>query len=209
MSQSQMQPSLSRTNWKQRLLTASVGVLFVAVVTQSFQIRHLEESVRIWKRRAQWPAIGVQFPPLATNTLRGGARVVGSRSSKTQIVAVFTTTCPNCRASVPQWRRLSTSIDTSSSVEMVWLSLSPSDSTLVYANEHGIPEAQVAVNPDPALVLAARMRGVPVTLVVDTAGVIQHIFAGQLTQVQADSVLLAAWAPRAAGPSAPKRAAQP
>lgn len=142
------------------------------------------------------------------HTSRRRARVVGARSLKTQIIAVLTTSCPNCRASIPQWKRLSRLVDTLAT-EMVWLSLSPHDSTLAYVNEHGLPQEQVAENPDRTLVLAARMRGVPLALVVDTGGVIRHVSAGQLTAPQADSVLLVARTLRATRASATLRSAQP
>ena len=191
-----------RRSWTQWLLVLSLGVVLVTLVLQSFEIRRLQSSVHLWRRRAQWPADGVRFPPLPTTTLRGDARMVGARSTKTQIIVVSTTSCPYCRASLPQWRRLSALVDTSHAIEMVWLSLSPRDSTFAYASAHGLPQEDIAVEPDSALVLAARIRGVPLTLVVDTAGVIRHLIAGVLTMAPADSVLLAARMPRVTGTSA-------
>lgn len=200
---------LGRVTWFRALVALTMLAMFANMTLQAREIDRLEKAVRIWKHRAQWPAVGVTFPPMATTTLRGDSRMVGARSPKSQIIAVFTTTCPFCRASVPQWRRLSGLADTSATLGMTWLSLSPRDSTLAYANTNGLPEEHVAFGAERALVLAARMRGVPVTLVVDTGGVIQHEFVGQLTEVQADSVLLAARTPRVPTPTAMARSAKP
>ena len=193
-----------RIAWDKWIVGVLFAVLMVTLVLQSLGTRQLQTSVREWKRRAQWPAAGVGFPPLATHALSGEVRVVGAGPTKAQIIAVFTTSCPYCKASVPTWQVLSAVTDTSSVMEMVWLSLSPRDSTENYVREHALPSTKVVIDPEKKLMLAARIRGVPLTLVVDSAGIIRHVFAGALTAIQADSALLAARTPRAPGTTAPR-----
>lgn len=209
MSEAQGSTPARTRRWLLWIKRVGIGAIVIALSLQEFRIRRLEASVRLWQTRARGPTAGVTFPPLPTQTLSGEPRVVGARSAKTQIIAAFTTSCPYCRASVPEWRRLAALVDTSTAVDMVWLSLSSRDSTVAYVREHGLPSEKIAIDPEKALVLAARMRGVPVTLVVDTGGVIQHVALGQLTRQKADSLLLAARAPRVSAPRAPKRSAQP
>ena len=84
---------------------------------------------------------------------------------------------------------------------MVWLSLSPQDSTTGYVAEHQLPTERVFVGADKALLRAARMRGVPLTLVVDSSGSIQYVHAGAVTQSMVDSIVLVA---RKSAATAPK-----
>ncbi len=199
--------SLRKAWW--RILTAlSVAVVLGTVTLQAFETRQLRTSVREWRRRAQWPAVGFGFPPLTVRTLEGATRVVGAGPMRTQVLAVFTSSCPYCRASLPVWRSLATGLDSLQDAEMVWLSLSPRDSTIRYAAEQRLPMDRVVLEPDAALLRAARIRGVPLTLVVDSGGIVRYVHAGVFTQLQADSIVLAARAPRAVGTVAPRRSSQ-
>lgn len=206
---STMELASRRVAWPTWIGVVSFAIVLVTLVLQSLGARQLQASVREWKRRAQWPAAGVGFPPLTTHALNGDVRLVGAGPTKAQIIVVFTTSCPYCRASLPQWQALSAVTDTSSVMEMVWLSLSQRDSTVQYVREHGLPDQNVVVEPEKQLMLAARIRGVPLTLVVDSAGTIRQVFAGALTAIQADSVLLAARTPRAPGTTAPRPTPRP
>ena len=174
-------------------------VLAANNVLQALEIRELRRAVIMWRRMAQWPAAGVGFPPLTVAGLDSTTRVVGAGPARSQVIAAFTASCPFCRQSQPEWRSLATRLDSLGDVDMVWLSESPRDSTVSYAAEHQLPTSRVVLEADKALMRAARMRGVPLTLLVDSAGIIRYVHAGVFTHVQADSVLLAVRALRAGG----------
>lgn len=175
------------------LVGLAVAAGLAAAILQALEVRQLRQSVEQWRRRAQWPAAGVGFPPLEARSLDGARRFVGAGPSRAQVIVVFSTSCPFCRATLPAWRQLAARLDSlGTPVDMVWLSLSPRDSPRQYVGEQRLPYDRVAVDPDIVMLRAARIRGVPLTVVVDSRSIVRHVHAGRLTPLQADSVILAA-----------------
>ncbi len=195
-------PGKTPTVWLRAIATLTAAVVLGTMTLQALEIRQLRASVVEWRRRAQWPAVDVGFPPLTVQTLDGSTRTVGSGPSRGQVIAVFTTSCPYCLANQPAWKALASRLDSLGDVDMVWLSLSPRDSTANYASEQQLPENRLVLEANKALLRAARIRGVPLTLVVDAGSIIRYVHVGALTSMQLDSIVLAARAPRAVGTTA-------
>lgn len=195
MSEAKAESGDRRKVWWRVLTALSIVVVLGTVLLQALETRQLRSSVQEWRRRAQWPAVSLGFPPLAVQSLDGTASIIGVGPNRPQVVAVFTTSCPYCRESQSSWRSLASRLDSLGDTDMVWLSLSPHDSTASYAVEQHLPVNRVMLGADAALLRAARIRGVPLTLVVDSGGVVKYVHAGIFTRAQEDSVVLAARTP--------------
>jgi len=174
-------------------------VLAITVMLQSAATTRLEEAVQFWKRQAQWPAEGSGFPMLDTHHLDGTPQRVGALP-RAQLLIVFTTSCPNCRANLPVWQDLTTrfeAVSANAGIEALpreawWVSLSPQDSVEAYVAEHGLSRDRVVLADDLRQLRVARVRGVPLTVLLDSAGVTRFVHAGPFTQLLADSLLATA-----------------
>ena len=187
------------SRWHVWLLGSTCVVLAVTVFLLSAANTQLEEAVKHWKRQAQWPAEANGFPILDTHHLDGTPQRVGALPGA-QLLIVFTTSCPNCRANLPVWQDLTTRFEAVSANagsdalprEAWWVSLSPRDSVETYVAEHGLSRERVVLADDLRQLRVARVRGVPLTVLLDSAGVTRFVHAGPFTQPLADSLLATA-----------------
>lgn len=143
--------TLAWRKWLWGIGAATVLTMLVTFVLQALEIRQLREAVVMWRRMAQWPAAGFGFPPLNVSTLDGQKRLIGAGPTRSQVIAVFTTSCPYCRANQPLWRSLASRVDSLGNTDMVWLSLSPRDSTTDYVVEYQLPSDHAVLEADKAL----------------------------------------------------------
>ena len=175
-------------------LVLAVGV----VVLLARSHRQLEARYQRLAERSAWlhPGSYVPVAPVTTiggDTLTLGAPPAGAR----QVLLVFTTTCPYCRASLPAWRSLAARADSVSRLggvapHVVGLSLDSLPATTHYVDEHGLrfPVTQFPTRRDQALY---RARSVPLILVIDEENRVAYSRMGVLTSPAAlDSVWRAA-----------------
>jgi peroxiredoxin len=162
----------------------------------SFQVRSLygyRAEVRRLREDMRHLHPGQYVPAVRAATLAGGSVTLGETApGRSQVLIVFTTTCPYCRATLPAWRELTRSLqaDSASRHDVVWVSLSARDSTRDYVAEHGIT-APVAFFPDSRTRRAYGVHGVPVTIVLDARGRVMHARRAELaTAASVDSVML-------------------
>jgi len=171
-----------------------VGVLLVALgldVALGIETRSLRAAYQDLGNRVREPHAGIFVPTFRTATLRGDSLTVGALArSGRQVVFVFTTTCPYCRASLPAWRQLAYDADTSRvmHVQVLGISWDSVEQTRRYAAEQGLTFPIVRF-PERKLGVLYRARAVPVTLVLDSMGRVLFGHVGVLTDTLArDSV---------------------
>jgi len=145
------------------------------------------------------PTVGQWVPKVEATALDGRVVTVGeSPDRRTQVLVFFTVSCPYCRQNLIAWQALSDSLRLDSRTQMLWVSLSPRDSTVDYVREHAI-QSEVVLFPDRRASLVYRVKGVPITMVVDDQGRVTHVHPSLIVnEVDANSILLAARTPRAA-----------
>jgi len=172
-------------------------LLAITTTLQTIELQRLRPAVRLWRQRAQWPVVGGTLPVFTGQRLDGSVVELTPTGDARQLWFIFTTSCPNCRATMAQWKRLAASALSQSATPAYWVSLSPVDSTLRHATEFGLPMDRVVLLKDHRAIRAARMPGVPLTIAVSAEGRVEGVHAGLLADGPVtDSLLLAARRPR-------------
>jgi thiol-disulfide isomerase/thioredoxin len=175
-------------------LVLAIGI----VVLLARAHRDLEARYQRLAERSAWLHPGSYVPPVPASFLTGDTITLGAPPSGTrQVLFVFTTTCPYCRASLPAWQSLAERADSLTSLgisapRVVGLSLDSITATAAYVQEHGLrfPVSQFGSRRDQALY---RTRSVPLILVVDSDSRVAYSRMGVLTSPAAlDSVWRAA-----------------
>jgi peroxiredoxin len=188
-------------------LVLAIGIVVLLARAQ----RELETRYERLAERSAWLHPGSYVPPVPTSTLTGDTLILGAPpAGARQVLLVFTTTCPYCRASVPAWRSLAARAHSLSRLggvapHVVGLSLDSLPATTHYMDEHGLrfPVTQFPTRRDQALY---RARSVPLILVIDADNRVAYSRMGVPTSLAAlDSVWRAAigeFPPRSATPPA-------
>jgi peroxiredoxin len=153
------------------------------------------------------------LPAFQTATLDGRPVTIGQLpQSGRQVLFVYTTTCPYCKASLPAWRRIASVADTLSSprAQVYGVSLDSADATRKYEVANRLPYPSVRF-PEQKLISMYRAGAVPMTLVLDQNGRTVYSRVGELRAPAAiDSVLTALRQkdppPAPARPAAPRPA---
>lgn len=168
-----------------------VGSLFLGVLSLSVlslvlarRVNNLSEAYADLQKRATEPYRGYVVPTVSAPTLAGDTLVIGETgdSNRVQVVYVFTTTCPYCRATLPIWEAVSDSARRlyGSRVEVVAMSLDSTSITAVYAESNRLAYP-IAFFPDWKAARHFRARVVPQTLVLSRVGQVLYGHIGQLT----------------------------
>ncbi|HET7229488.1 MAG TPA: TlpA disulfide reductase family protein [Longimicrobium sp.] len=175
------------------LAPAALAVAAILVVMLAMRVRRLERENEELFRRVTRPYAGMYVPAFTAPGTGGRAVQVGSPARGRQVLFVFNSTCPYCRASIPAWTRVAASAEAANGPgAAVGVSLDPPDSAAAYATRHGL-RYPVAAFPDRRMAALYRTRTVPVTLVVDSTGRVLLARIGELTEGPAmDSVRAAA-----------------
>jgi peroxiredoxin len=113
---------------------------------------------------------------LRAASLAGDSLTIGeTRSHRAQLLLIFSPSCQFCRQSMPAWQSAAAQLAASAdSVDVVWLSLGTADSTQAWANEHGVREP-VLLMPKGKPRATWRIKGVPLTLVLDWQGQVRYV----------------------------------
>ncbi len=164
------------------------------VVTLAYQKRSLRAQYADLVRRVAEPHPGIFVPTFSTHTLGGAPVTIGAAASgRQQVLLVFTTTCPYCRASIPAWQQLAEVIDTikEPATETIGISLDSVGPTQHYVQENRL-NYPVLLFPEFKLQLLYRARAVPLVMVLDATGRVIYSRLGPITDSSAaDSVLSA------------------
>jgi hypothetical protein len=187
-------------------LVLAIGI----VVLLARAHRELETRYQRLAERSAWLHSGSYVPPVPAVSLTGDTLTIGAPPAGVrQVLLVFTTTCPYCRASLPAWQSLAARADSTSAhggvtPRVIGLSLDSLEATMAYVREHGVPfpVAQFPTRRDQALY---RARSVPLILVINEQNRVAYSRMGVLTSPAAlDSVWRAA-----TGEFPPRPAASP
>ena len=135
------------------------------------------------RTRASRPYRGYVVPTFRAGTVSGDSVTIGELpdSLSRQLVFVFNTTCPYCKATLPLWALLADSARRQRSVHVtvVALSLDSLSLTLRYAADHRVTYT-TATFPSWKTAMHFRAIVVPLTLVLDHRGRVLYAHAGLL-----------------------------
>jgi peroxiredoxin len=192
------QGSNNSTRWIPQLILAVCLALIVILGLQARALRGYQRQVQ---RMKTLPHAGQWVPTVRVSTIVGDSITIGETTAgRAQVLIAFSTTCEFCMATIPHWKRLTDSLtrDPRSRFDVVWLSASSWDSTRSYASRHGIV-APVAKLPSAKLARVYQIKVVPLTLVIDRWGRVEHAHASLFKNAAAlDSVFVAAYRAAAA-----------
>jgi thiol-disulfide isomerase/thioredoxin len=172
---------------RRKWLTALTVTGFVAVsslvVLLARRVIDLSQAYSELRTRSSLPHTGYVVPTIQVGALNGDSLVVGqlADSGGRQLVFVFTTTCPYCRATLPIWDLVFDSLSRvpTNGVHVVAMSLDSTAVTSAYAEEHRL-RYQIAFFPDWKAVRFFRARVVPQTLVLSHLGEVLYSHVGLL-----------------------------
>lgn len=174
-------------------LIAAAGL----VVALALAKRGLERQLLDLSARARDPYPGFYVPPMRLATLSGDSVTLGgSPSGPPQVLFVFNTTCPFCRASLPTWGGAAARLR-DHGVETYGVSLDGPELTQAYVEQHGLAYPVVCLTDSKHRALY-RASVVPQTLVLDADGQVRYARLGAVTGPSVeDSIVTAVTALRA------------
>jgi peroxiredoxin len=186
----------ARFLWERRLLYAAVMVAGLAMVVLVRQYDDLRQRYRALTQRLQWPHAGYSVPTFHAVTIDGDSITVGRADGGRQLLIVFTTACPYCRASVGAWRRIIDATNREAPhVTTLGITLDGGGSVQEYRREHDL-RIPVLMFPDDKLRRLYRARSVPLLVLLDSTGRVLYSRLGALEDEAAiDSVLDALTSP--------------
>jgi peroxiredoxin len=172
-----------------------VALLLLLVITVALlvqQVSHLRPRAEELQRRKTLPYIGQVVPIVWGVTPAGDSIEIGQPPLGTsQVLVFFATSCPYCAETLPRWKELANALaqDSLGRLAIVGVSVSPPDSTRAYVAEHQVPYPVVRIT-DSRLRRLFRVKGVPMTLVIDPRGQVAHVHPSVIrSQTQLDSIV--------------------
>ena len=129
-------------------------------------------------------------PAFDAVTLDGDTATIGApRPGIRQILFMLDTRCGNCLVTLPAWGRMADGVaDLADVAEVYGLSLDPEAETRAYVREHSLT-FPVALFDDDRYRQLYRVRGVPITLVVDEIGAVEYARIGSIFGERAEAVV--------------------
>lgn len=176
-----------------RLMPIALGLACILVVVLALQNRKLTQRHNDLLLRGILPRPGLFVPTASVSSLDGAQVTIGEpKPGGTQLLFVFTTTCPYCRASLPAWESIAARARSSGPDNEVYgVSLDSLDLTREYVRAHKLSFPTLLFPPG-KLPTLYRTANVPVTMIIDAAGRVAYARVGVLTEPAAvDSVLAA------------------
>lgn len=167
---------MGRVDWGYRIALGATTTLCFAL---AWKHRELLREYSQLADRASTPNVGMSVPTFRAGLLAGDSMDVGRTTGAPQLVMVFDTNCPYCRATIPTWKELSSRAH-SAGAGAVSISLDSAQATARYAKEHALTYP-VAFFPESKLVALYRSRRIPVTMVLDSTGKALFAHLGPLT----------------------------
>ena len=184
------------------VLTMALAALSALLAIQKKQLRvEAEELRQTVRRQVDFPHAGMVVPAFDGVTLEGeGVRVGVGASGTRQVLFILDTRCGNCLVTVPAWNRMAETVERDgASVEVYGLSLDPAPETRAYAQEHGL-RFPVVLFDDERYRELYRVRGIPITLVVDEIGAVEYVRLGSIVGEWVDPVVDSVVTVAVAGP---------
>ncbi|MEP6780179.1 MAG: TlpA disulfide reductase family protein [Gemmatimonadaceae bacterium] len=159
----------------------ATAVLVVAMGTELRALRPLRQQVKLLRAL---PMVGEYVPRVHTTTLAGDTITLGETTpGRSQLLFAVSAGCPTCKAMMPEMQRIADSLQRDGKHDVVFVSISPRDSTQAYVAEHGIKQRVVLLE-DVRTTRLFRIKGVPMLLVLDRLGRVRYAH-GQTFKTQA------------------------
>ena len=180
--------SVRRRAWT--VLAVVLAGLSALLAIQKRQLRgEAEELRRTVRRQVDFPHVGMVVPAFYGATLEGDWVRIGVAAPGTrQVLFMLDARCGNCLVTLPAWSRMAEAVGREDvSVEVYGLSLDPAPETRAYVEEHGL-RFPVVLFDDERYRELYRVRGIPITLVVDDIGAVEYVRLGSIFGEWADSV---------------------
>ncbi|HEX8904295.1 MAG TPA: TlpA disulfide reductase family protein, partial [Longimicrobiaceae bacterium] len=175
-------------------LVAAAALVVVLGKQKGDLITRYNELQTRYVRAVREPLPNSFMPSFQTQTLDGHPVTIGQLpQAGRQVLFVYTTTCPYCKATLPAWKRIAGVVDTMTRprAQVYGVSLDSADVTQRYAARNALPYPTVRF-PDERLISMYRAGAVPLTLVLDETGRTVYARVGELSARAAiDSVIAA------------------
>ena len=171
------------------ILAVAGATAAVLVVTLALRVRDLTDEVRRLRFERNLPQVGDLVPNTRVRQLGADSVALGQRGAAVrQVWFVFDTSCPICAASLPDWNAVADRLRADSTVLVLGLSLDSAAVTQSYMRAHHLV-FPVALLEAAKAAGSYRIRGVPLTIVVDQAARIRLVRPGRFTAAAGDSLL--------------------
>ena len=162
----------------QKLYTSILVVALVAasvlVVVLAFQKRALMERQQELAARSRDPRPGFYVPAIDIETVTGDSVRLGeSPNGGVQVLLVFNTTCEFCKASLPAWKKIASTLSQDSSIGVYGVSLQDLEEAVTFVSEQQIAFPVVSFS-DRKLRALYRSQFVPQTLVLNSVGRVEY-----------------------------------
>ena len=171
--------------WILAVVGATASVL---VVTLAFRVRDLTDEVRRLRFEQNLPQLGDLVPDARVSLLGADSVGLAHTAAARQLWFVFDTICPICAANLPHWNAVAERLRADSTVRVLGISLDSAAVTQSYIREHQVV-FPVALLDQARAAGYYRIRGIPMTIVVDQAARIRLVRPGKFTAASGDSLL--------------------
>lgn len=173
---------------------AGLLVAALLIVRLSVELRTVTGDYTELLERLRSPHAGYMVPTFETETVAGERVTIGEASpGSRQLLLIFDTACPYCRASLPAWREIAGTIRSQERrIAVLGLAVDEEDGPIrAYRQEHGF-DFPVLRFPQPKLRRLYRATAVPLIVLLDSDGRVLYSRLGVLDEPAAiDSVLAA------------------
>jgi len=187
---------MSQTNRSlqmRRFIAGAVATVMLAlIILLGFEVHSLRPKADELRRRKALPYVGQFQPTVKVATLTGDSIVLGETTfGRGQLLMFFTATCPICKRTVPSWKRISERLhaDVARRFDVVWVSLSSADSAKRWVAEQRISDPVVRM-PNSKMLAVYRIKGVPITLLLDEQGQVAYMHPSFYASVMAEDSLV-------------------
>lgn len=163
-------------------LGVGLGAALVVILGLMARLHDLREDLIEAHRRAAFLHEGSVVPAVALSTLTGDSLMLGEPASEggRQLLFVFTTTCPHCKATLPAWQGLADSIPKADPrAQVIGVSLDSLHLTAAYVAANHLSYPAVMLE-DLRTIALYRALMVPQTVVVSAEGVVRYARTGVL-----------------------------
>lgn len=178
---------IRKTVFEVLLWSAAVGVLIMNVVLLR-QNRMLRVVTAAGKNMT---ADGIQPGAhlgrlLAAATLDSGFQPIKfpTPDSRKVLIITFSPVCPHCRANQENWSIITSELRRRGDWHILWVSRDPVTLTKDYCEEHKMPFSETLADPTYRTYLTLDLREVPNTIAVDSKGVVEKVWRGELRSPQ-------------------------
>jgi len=174
------------------VLWAALALASALVVALGWQVMQLRAGQRWLVERVDRPYVGMFVPQVAATALDGRALSLGQPQGRRQVLFFFNTTCPHCRASLPQLKLAARELRRHDGVELIGVAFARPEQAAAYAREHALDFPLTALDDDRRSLALFRARRLPSLLVVDGDGRVRYQRVGELDGKTALRELLSA-----------------